>query len=116
MKLITELVSKVASLWVTTILLPGFRVADLATLVVTAIVLGAVNMFIRPILQFLALPITIVTLGIFAFVINAALLYFSSIFIPGFEIDSFQTAFFASLIMAILGAFFNKIAKNETKE
>jgi putative membrane protein len=113
MKLFVELISKIASLWIITVILPGFTITDNVALVTAAIVIGVINMFIRPVLQFIALPITIFSLGIFAFIVNASLIWIASLIVPGFSIDSFLTAIIASVLMALLGAFFQNLNKNE---
>lgn len=87
--------------------LPGIRVADFATAIVAAAVLGIVNAVIRPILMFLAIPLRILTLGLFSFVINALLLLLVSAVVPGFEVDGFWAALLASIVLAIAGSFIN---------
>ena len=89
---------------------PGIRFTDnsLLTPLVTSLVLGILNAFIRPILMLLALPLLIYTLGLFKLVINALLLYFVS-FLLGqyFEIDSFGAAFLGALVISIVSLLLN---------
>lgn len=87
--------------------LPGIRVADFTTAIVAAAVLGIVNAVIRPILMFLAIPLRILTLGLFSFVINALLLLLVSAVVPGFEVHGFWAALLASIVLAIAGSFIN---------
>ena len=91
-------------------IVPGIRFKDesLWTPFVTSLVLGILNAFIRPILMFLALPLLIVTLGLFTLVINALLLSFVS-FLLGryFIVDSFGAAFLGALVISIVSLVLN---------
>ena len=91
-------------------IVPGIRFKDdsLWTLFVTSLVLGILNAFIRPILMLLALPLLIVTLGLFTLVINALLLLFVS-FLLGryFVVDSFGAAFLGALVISIVSLVLN---------
>lgn len=96
--------------WVATslALLAGDRILDgvflsgLIPALIAAAVLGFVNMFIRPILFFLTLPITILTLGLFTFVINALMLGLAAWIAPGFSITSFFSGLALAIIVAII--------------
>ncbi len=91
-------------------IVPGIRFADSSLLppLVTSLVLGILNAFIRPILTLLALPLLIYTLGLFRLVINAFLLYLVS-FLLGqyFQIDNFRAAFFGALVISIVSLLLN---------
>ncbi len=80
-------------------LVPGIRVASLYSALIAAFVLGLVNALIRPILIILTLPINIITLGLFTLVINAALFYFVSTVVKGFEVRGFWPAFVGALFL-----------------
>ena len=112
MKLIWRLAINVFALFVVAYLVPGFILADIWSAVVAAIVIGVVNTFIRPIVQLLALPISILTFGIFAFLINVLLLWGVSFVVPGFEIRNFTAALIASLALALISWFLHKIARD----
>jgi putative membrane protein len=86
----------------TAYILPGIRIDKLSSAIWAAAVLGILNAFIKPILVFLTLPITILTLGLFLLIINAAILMLVSQIISGFRIDSFWTALLASVIISII--------------
>jgi putative membrane protein len=91
-------------------IVPGIRLADnsLLTPFVTALVLGILNAFIRPIMMFMALPLLIVTLGLFTLVINALLLYLVGWLLkPGFVVDNFGSAFLGSLIISVVSVALN---------
>jgi len=110
MKLLGRLLINVFALLIVEYLVPGFVLADFWTAVVAAVVIGVVNTFIKPILQLIALPITLLTFGIAAFLINVLLLWGTSKFIPGFTIDSFSTALIASMVLALVSWSLHKIA------
>lgn len=83
-------------------ILPGIHVRSLGSALAAAAVLGLLNMFIKPILVFLTLPITIVTLGLFVIVINALLLMLAGSIVSGFEIMSFWWAVGGAIIVSIV--------------
>lgn len=81
--------------------LSGVRVDSTQTAVIVAVVLGLLNTFLRPVLQLLSFPITLLTLGLFYFVINAAMVYLAAYLVNGFSIKGFVTALIFSLIMSV---------------
>jgi putative membrane protein len=85
-------------------LLPGVAVASSWKAVLAACVLALINGFIRPILILLTLPVTVVTLGLFLFVINACMVLLASRWLEGFKVDGFWWALLFSLLMAILNS------------
>lgn len=74
---------------------------------ITAVVLGALNLFIRPLLVLLTLPITIVTLGLFSLVINAFLVILASRIVPGFMIDGFWSALLFAVALSVINWVFS---------
>ena len=93
------------SLWVASHVFKGLRFADTGSLVVAALLLGFANAVLRPLLFVLTLPLTVLTLGIFVLVLNALMLMLVSSLVRGFSVDSFWTAFFASIFITLLSAF-----------
>lgn len=85
----------------------GIRVADLPTAIVAAGVLGILNAVIRPVLQFFALPITFLTLGVFYFVINGLMLYWTASLVRGFAVRSFGAAIIGSIFISLLSLVLN---------
>ncbi len=81
---------------------PGIQVDGFYTAVIAAVILGLMNAILKPILILLTLPITLLTLGLFALVINAALFLFAASFIEGFDVTSFWYALLGSLLMSIV--------------
>ena len=110
MRVIIKLAINVFALFVVAYLVPGFVLSGLWPAIVAAIVIGVVNTFIRPILQIIALPISLITFGISAFLINVALLYMVSFIVPGFRIANFLTAIIASIVLALVSWFLHKLA------
>ena len=89
-------------LGIVTLLLPGVRTKSMGALLMASFVLGLVNAFIRPILWFLTLPLTVLTFGLFALVVNAFMIWLTAALVKGFEVDGFGSALLAALIMAVL--------------
>ena len=92
-------------------ILPGVKVDGFLTAVVVAIILGVVNMFIKPILLLLTLSLNILTLGLFSFVINAALVLFVSSIVPGFRVSGFLWALIFSLVLSLVSSFLYSLTK-----
>lgn len=90
-------------------ILPGIEVATWGTAFIAGLVIGLINLLIRPILQLLALPITMLTLGLFAFIVNAFLFWLASVIVPGFEVYGFLSALLGSLILALVYSLFNQL-------
>lgn len=111
MKLIAEWLVKALVLLLTTYFVPGFRIDSFTTALLAVVFLGLLNIFIKPLLLFLTLPINILTLGFFTFVVNALLLYIVSIVVSGFQIESFLTAVVAAFVMTILSTLFSLVFK-----
>jgi putative membrane protein len=80
----------------------GVSLDNWMTVFVAAVVLGFLNAFLRPVLIFLTLPVTVVTLGLFTLVINAFLFYLAAHLVRGFHVASFGRAFIAALVFSIV--------------
>lgn len=90
-------------LWLVTRMVPGVRARSARSLWLAALVLGLINAFIRPSFYWLTLPLTVLSFGVFALVINALLLKLVAWLVPDFEVRSFGAALLAALILALLG-------------
>ena len=99
--LIRVLINAVALMCVAYIV-PGVHVSSFVSAIIVALVLGVVNAIIKPILVILSLPIEILTLGLFTFVINAALFYFVGLLGIGLSISGFGAAFIGALVLTIV--------------
>jgi putative membrane protein len=89
-------------IYIASALLTGFSADTATAIIVASALLGIMNVFIKPVLLLITLPINLLTLGLFTFVINAVLLYFVSWIVKGLIIDSFLTALVASIIISII--------------
>ena len=94
-------------------LLPGFEVTGWGPAIVAAVVLALVNAIVRPILFVLTLPFTILTLGLFLFVINAFMVLLTSAMVPGFHVRGFGTALLASLLLSLVGMLWKAVTRKE---
>jgi len=90
-------------LWLASELVPGIEVHGLWTLLGAALLLGIVNAVVRPLLAILTLPITLLTLGLFLLVINAAMLGLVAWMFDGFAIAGFWPALFGSIVVSLTG-------------
>jgi putative membrane protein len=93
------------ALWVAAYLVPGVGVTSWPALAVGALILGFVNAVVRPILVILTLPITILTLGLFYLIVNAAAFGLAAAMVPGFSIDSLGAAVVGALVVSIVSWF-----------
>ena len=100
--LLLRTVLNAAALLLIAYIYPGVQVTSLVAAVVAALVLGALNAVIRPILVILTLPVTILTLGLFLFVINALLFWLVAGIVPGFEVKGFLAALIGSLLFSLI--------------
>jgi putative membrane protein len=88
-------------------LLPGVEIAGWTSALWVAVVMGLLNMFLKPILVFMTLPATIVTMGLFLFVINAVIIMLSAYFVKGFEVRGFWTALLFSIVLTFCQSIVN---------
>lgn len=88
---------------------PGISLAGFVPALWAALVIGLVNIFIKPILIILTLPINLLTLGLFTFVINALLFWLVSRLVPGFMVSGFLAALLGSVLLSILSLFINRL-------
>ncbi len=90
-------------LWLATEWVDGVVIEDAATLLLSALLLGIVNAFVRPIAIVLTLPISVVTLGLFLLVVNAGMLSLVAYLIPGFDLLGFWPALWAAIVVGLTG-------------
>lgn len=83
-------------------LLSGVRISNIGAAIIAAAVLGLINAILRPILILFTLPLTILSLGLFIFIINAVLVLLASAIVPGFEVRNFWWALLFSLLFSII--------------
>ncbi len=90
------------SLWVASHVFRGIKFSSSGALIVAALLLGFANALVRPVLIFLTLPLTIITLGLFLLVINGLMILLVAKLMNGFKVDGFWTAVFASIFISLL--------------
>ena len=90
-------------------LVKGFKVRSFGTALFASLLIGAANALIWPVLIFLTLPINILTLGFFTFVVNGAVLKICAALMPGFEIDGWLSAIFGSIVLSLVGAILHSV-------
>ena len=111
MKTIIYWIVSALAIAVTAYLLPGVHVSGAVSVLVLAVVLGAINAFVRPVLLILTLPLNIFTLGLFTLVLNALLVMLAALIVPGFSVASFWWALLFSLVLSIVNAVFKMFEK-----
>ena len=96
------MVVNAAAIWVAAAIFDGITYSSLTNLLLTGLVLGVVNFFVRPVVKLLTLPITIVTLGLWLIVVNAFMLLLTSWLVSGFAVDAFLTALGAAVVIGLV--------------
>lgn len=100
--LLTNWVLSALSIVIVAQVIPGFRVAGFGSALIAAVVIGLVNATIGLVVKLLTLPLTILTFGLFLLVVNAIMLEFASLFVPGFIVTGFGAAFFGAIVLSII--------------
>ncbi len=111
MNLIINLLITAISAYLLEQVLPGIHIEGFSTAIILAIVLGVLNIVVRPILRIFGLPLTILTLGFFSLVINAVVFLIADYFIDGMKIDGFWWAFLFSILLSIVTSVLSSIFK-----
>ncbi len=115
MKLILIWALNAVALLLVPYLIPGVHIDTFLSALIAVLVLGFVNTVIRPVFVLLTLPVTLLTLGLFLFVINALMFWFVGDILSGFRVDGFLPALFGSIVYSIASWLFSSIisgAKN----
>lgn len=111
MNILVNLLLSAIAVFVAAYILPGVEVTSFTAAFVAAIVLGVINAFLKPILLLLTLPINLLTLGLFTFVLNALLILLASNIVPGFHVNGFTWALILSLVLALINFFIHNLAR-----
>lgn len=112
MGLLISLILNTLALIITAYIVPGFQVDSFTSALLAAIVLGIINTFIKPILVFLTLPLTVVTLGLFIFVVNAIVLRLTTFFVPGFMVDGWMAAILGAIVLSLASTILSMLVKD----
>ena len=100
--ILIRLVLNVLGLWLASELVSGVMAHTTSGLIWAAIALGIVNAIVRPLVVFLTLPVTLLTLGLFLLIINAAMLNLAAWFVDGFTVDGFWSSLFGAVIVSLM--------------
>ena len=103
MKILVRWLLLAAALLLVAQIYPGVVVASFGSALIAALVLGLFNTLLRPLLVLLTLPVTILTLGLFLFIINALMFYFAASVLQGFHVTGFVAALIGSLLYSLCG-------------
>jgi putative membrane protein len=98
------------AVWLVARLVPGFHVNGPVTALIAALVIGFVNATLGVFLKIVTFPLTLLTLGIFWLIINAAMLELASAIVPGFHVDTFAAAFWGAIVLSLVNMFFRWLA------
>lgn len=112
MQLLLSLLINSVALLLTAYIVPGFYVANFVSAVLASIVLGVVNTFIKPLLSLIALPLTLITLGLFAFVVNALVLFIVAWVVPGLDIEGWLPAILGGIVLAVVSTILSSLFKD----
>jgi putative membrane protein len=115
MNLIYRLLLNALGLLLISEFVTGIQIDGFYAAVIAAIVLGVLNTIVRPVLFILTLPITILTLGLFTFVLNAAIFLFAASFLEGFEVASFWFALLGSVLMSLVSTVVSRFVASASK-
>ena len=107
--LLLKLVLTAAALIFVAWVIPGISITGFVPALWAAFIMGLLNIFIRPILLLLTLPINLITLGLFTFVINALLFLLASTLVSGFIVANFLDAILGSILLSIISLFVNRL-------
>ncbi|MHA6697785.1 phage holin family protein [Chryseobacterium sp. A321] len=102
MNLLVRLLITAVSAYVLQLILSGVQIENFWTAIIFAVVLGIVNLIFKPIMQILGFPLTVLTLGLFALVINALVIMIVDYFVDGMTVDGFGWAFIFSILLSII--------------
>jgi putative membrane protein len=101
-RFIIKVLIAAAALWLASVIVPGIDYHGWLSLLLAGVLLGLVNAFVRPIVTILTLPITLLTLGLFLLVVNAAMIGLVGWIIPGFDVDGFVPALLAAIVTGVV--------------
>jgi len=102
MRMLIHWVISALAVWITSRVVPGFYVNGVAAALIAAVVIGLVNATLGLFLKVITFPLTLLTLGVFWLLINAAMLELASAFVPGFHIQNFMSAFWGGIVLMLV--------------
>lgn len=111
MQMLINAVVNALSVWIAAYVLPGVKVDGFMTALVVSVILGVANAVLKPLLVILTIPITVVTFGLFLFVINALMILLVAKIVPGFTVENFWWALLFSLVLSLVNSFLHSFSQ-----
>ena len=111
MRLLLNWVLNAAAVWIVSHVVPGISVNGPMAALIAALAIGFINATVGLLLKILTFPLTILTLGLFWFVINAAMLKLASVLVPGFEVHGFLAAFIGAIVLSLVSSMLHWLLK-----
>lgn len=115
-KFIVRVIFGALGLWIASKLVPGIYVRDTTALIFAAALLGIVNAFVRPVITILTLPLTIITLGLFLLIVNAAMIGLVSMLVPGFHVGGLVAGVLAAIVTGISSWIGGMLLRDDRRE
>ena len=104
MRLLLNWILSALAVWIVSQVVPGIHVNSAMTALIAALVIGLVNATIGFLIKILTFPLTLITLGLFWFVVNALMLELASVLVRGFEVHGFLAAFIGAIVLSIVSS------------
>jgi putative membrane protein len=111
MRLLLNWVLSALAVWIVSQVVPGIHVNSVASALIAALAIGFINATVGLLLKVLTFPLTLITLGLFWFVINAAMLKLASLLVPGFEVRGFLAAFLGAIVLSVVSSLLHWLVK-----
>ncbi|THD52383.1 phage holin family protein [Phenylobacterium sp.] len=115
-KFIVRLIFGALGLWIASKVVPGIYVRDTTALVLAAALLGVVNALVRPVITILTLPLTIITLGLFLLIVNAAMIGLVSMLVQGFHVSGLVAGILAAIVTGICSWIGGMLLRDDRRE
>jgi putative membrane protein len=115
MRLLFNWVLSALAVWIVSHVVPGISVSGPVAALIAALAIGFINATVGLLLKVLTFPLTLLTLGLFWFVINAAMLKLASVLVPGFEVRGFWAAFIGAIVLSLVSSLLHWLVKPSAK-
>jgi len=115
MRLLFNWVLSALAVWIVSHVVPGISVSGPLAALIAALAIGFINATVGLLLKVLTFPLTLLTLGLFWFVINAAMLKLASVLVPGFEVRGFWAAFIGAIVLSLVSSLLHWLVKPSAK-
>jgi putative membrane protein len=102
LRMVLHWILSALAIWIVSRVVPGFIVTGATAALIAAIVIGLVNATIGLVIKIVTFPLTVLTLGLFWFIVNAAMIELASAFVPGFHVQSFASAFWGGIVLSLV--------------